>query len=218
MDIYFTEIETGWRLTLEMLPEKVSRGGESRFQEYDIINVGEVRTPKGTSLQDFSWRGMLPGKRRKDASYIKAQYRHDPDEVIGIWERWRTNGTKVRLMVTETSINHDVYLASYTAEATGGNGDYNYDIRFIEAKPVEVYTVDELGTKAAPKDNTSSTTTRPPAPTPKTYTVKSGDSLWKIAQQTLGKGGRYMEIANLNSDKVKNPNLIHPGQVLTLPN
>lgn len=219
MDIYFTEIETGWRLTLSMLPEKTKRKGDTQFQSYDIINVGEVKLPKGTNLSSFSWSGTLPGKSRKNASYVKARYWHSPDEILNIWEKWRKNGTKLRLMVTETSINHDVYLDSYSAEATGGNGDYEYDIGFIEAKEVAVYTVSELNIKPSTVTNSNSTTSRPPAAAAaaKTYTVKSGDSLWKIAQSCLGKGGRYMEIANLNKDKVKNPNLIYPGQVLTLP-
>jgi nucleoid-associated protein YgaU len=122
-------------------------------------------------------------------------------------------------MVTETPINHDVYLDSYTAKAAGGNGDYEYTISFIEAKPIEVYTVNELNIKPKAQTNKVSTTTRPPAAkaAAKTYTVKSGDSLWKIAQLTLGKGGRYMEIYNLNKDKIKNPSVIYPGQVLMLP-
>ena len=49
----------------------------------------------------------------------------------------------------------------------------------------------------------------------KTYTVKAGDSLWRIAAQQLGNGARYKEIKTLNG--LKN-NTIHAGQVLKLPN
>lgn len=55
------------------------------------------------------------------------------------------------------------------------------------------------------------------APQVKTYTVVSGDCLWNIAKKLLGDGARYPEIYELNKDKIKNPNLIQPGQVLTLP-
>lgn len=48
-------------------------------------------------------------------------------------------------------------------------------------------------------------------------TVKSGDCLWNIAKKQLGNGADYTKIYNLNKDKIKNPNLIYPGQVLTLP-
>ena len=52
-------------------------------------------------------------------------------------------------------------------------------------------------------------------PAVKTYTVKAGDSLWRIAAQQLGNGARYKEIKTLNG--LKN-NTIHAGQVLKLPN
>lgn len=51
----------------------------------------------------------------------------------------------------------------------------------------------------------------------KSYTVVRGDSLWAIAKKTLGSGGRWPEIHALNKEKVSNPNLIYPGQVLALP-
>lgn len=62
MDIYLTEIATGARLALSMLPEKARQKGDTAFQVYDIINVGEVRIPRGTNLLTFSWSGTLPGK------------------------------------------------------------------------------------------------------------------------------------------------------------
>ena len=49
------------------------------------------------------------------------------------------------------------------------------------------------------------------------YTVKSGDTLGKIAARTLGKANRYTEIFENNKDILKNPDLIKPGQVLKIP-
>jgi nucleoid-associated protein YgaU len=48
-----------------------------------------------------------------------------------------------------------------------------------------------------------------------TYTVVKGDCLWKIAVNAYGDGFRWVEIAKVN--KLVNPGLIHPGNVLTLP-
>ncbi|TXB61677.1 LysM peptidoglycan-binding domain-containing protein [Phaeodactylibacter luteus] len=49
------------------------------------------------------------------------------------------------------------------------------------------------------------------------HTVKGGDSLSKIAKQYYGNANKYMAIFNANTDQLKDPNLIHPGQELTIP-
>ena len=51
----------------------------------------------------------------------------------------------------------------------------------------------------------------------KTYTVKSGDTLSKIAKEHLGNANAYMKIFEANRDQLSNPDLIKPGQVLKIP-
>jgi nucleoid-associated protein YgaU len=53
--------------------------------------------------------------------------------------------------------------------------------------------------------------------TAKTYTVKSGDTLSKIAKEFLGDANAYMEIFNENRDQLSDPDKIKPGQVLKIP-
>jgi len=48
-----------------------------------------------------------------------------------------------------------------------------------------------------------------------TYTVVKGDNLWGIAVRAYGDGYKWVEIARENN--LENPNLIHSGNVLTLP-
>ena len=55
----------------------------------------------------------------------------------------------------------------------------------------------------------------PPPPAPRTYTVVSGDTLWAISERFYGDGSRYQQIADASG--ISNPDLIHPGQVLTIP-
>ena len=55
------------------------------------------------------------------------------------------------------------------------------------------------------------------APAARTYTVKAGDSLSKIAQREYGDAAQWKKIHEANKDQIKNPDLIHPGQVLKLP-
>ena len=56
-----------------------------------------------------------------------------------------------------------------------------------------------------------------PASAAKTYTVKAGDTLGKIAKDHLGNASAYMKIFELNKDQLSDPDKIKPGQVLRLP-
>jgi len=50
------------------------------------------------------------------------------------------------------------------------------------------------------------------------HTVKSGESLSKIAKHYYGDPMKYKQIFDANTDQLKNPDLIHPDQVLKIPN
>lgn len=49
------------------------------------------------------------------------------------------------------------------------------------------------------------------------HTVEKGDSLWKIAEATLGDGARHTEIFEANRPMLSDPDKIYPGQVLRIP-
>lgn len=50
-----------------------------------------------------------------------------------------------------------------------------------------------------------------------TYIVVKGDCLWNISKKYYGVGAQYTRIYNANTDIIKNPSLIYPGQVLKIP-
>src|SRR3954447_13717814 len=78
---------------------------------------------------------------------------------------------------------------------TGWQNDINADIQVV-AQPQAV------GTSGAAA---------------RTYTVKAGDTLSKIAREHLGDANAYMKIFDANKDQLTDPDKIKPGQVLKLP-
>jgi len=59
--------------------------------------------------------------------------------------------------------------------------------------------------------------TAPSSSTGTTYTVKSGDSLSKIAKAHYGDASKWKRIYEANRNKIKNPDLIYPGQEFIIP-
>ena len=47
--------------------------------------------------------------------------------------------------------------------------------------------------------------------------VQPGNSLWRLARRTYGSGFQYAVIFEANRDQIKDPDLIYPGQVFTMP-
>ena len=70
-------------------------------------------------------------------------------------------------------------------------------------------------------DLTADITVDPSLPKPKakeqTYTVQAGDTLSKISKKFFGDSNKYMTIFNANTDQLKDPDTIKPGQVLKIP-
>ena len=69
--------------------------------------------------------------------------------------------------------------------------------------------------KVATATETASETATPVASV--TVTVQPGFTLWGIAKRQLGQGIMYVQVYEANKDKIKDPDLIYPGQVFTLP-
>ncbi|NVK14529.1 MAG: LysM peptidoglycan-binding domain-containing protein [Rhodobacteraceae bacterium] len=56
-----------------------------------------------------------------------------------------------------------------------------------------------------------------PVPLVRAVTVQKGDTLWAISQQKYGSGFLYVRLFEANKGAIRNPDLIYPGQVFTIP-
>jgi len=72
-----------------------------------------------------------------------------------------------------------------------------------------VGNVDGVG---AVEDSTSGGGTEPVF-----HTVEKGDTLWAVAEKTMGNGSKYTEIFEANRPMLSHPDKIYPGQMLRIP-
>lgn len=56
-----------------------------------------------------------------------------------------------------------------------------------------------------------------PVTSAKVVTIEKGSTLWAIAKATYGDGLMYVRVYEANKDQIRDPDLIYPGQVFTLP-
>ncbi|WP_027717303.1 LysM peptidoglycan-binding domain-containing protein [Desulfovirgula thermocuniculi] len=218
MEFYLTAPD-GSRIHFPVNPEKVTCQTGNKIITFDVIALGEIALPRGYVPTKFIFEGFFPGEARKNSPFVKDW--RPPKELVGLLSLWRSQGTKLRLLVTETPINHDVYFDgenSFQHEWRGGHGDCWYSIRLVQARDLVVLTDAERQAGAATSGSgQGQVPVRPVPPPPKTYVVKPGDTLWAIAKLTLGDGSRWKEIYEANKDVIgPDPNVIIPGQELRI--
>jgi nucleoid-associated protein YgaU len=145
---------------------------------------------------------------------VRAEVQRDGNFVLYTADKpvWHTDtkGKKNVRLVLQDDRNLVLYAADGPAWSTHTETD--------AAPPPEPEAAAESATADGPAIEEAVAEEVPePAPEPaaRTYTVVSGDTLWAIAERFYGDGNKYQAIADASG--VPNPDLIYPGQVLTIP-
>ena len=199
-------------------PAKLTVKIKNKNKTLILLNEGEInflRTPGLTEIVVPFVFPMLTGR--------------SPDYYLGTLERLKTSKEPTQFILVRCSpdgrtlydTNMRVSVEDYNIVEDAKKGlDVSVDVNLKQWRPygTKTATVEPPAEPSQPptvtveQERDAST-----APTAKTYTVKAGDSLWAIAAKYYGKGAEYSKIASANTDKISNPNLIYPGQVLTIP-
>lgn len=211
---------------MPITPSKVKVKINNQNETLTLISGEEINILKAAGLTDVSFDLLLP-----QVPYPFTNGGAQPaDYYLSLFERlktakepfqWILNREKPNgswLFYTNLTVGMEDYQITDDAEegfditVTVSLKQYrHYGTKTVTIQPASTPATKPTATVEPPKRETSQ------APKQSTYTVKSGDCLWNIAKKYLGDGSRYNEIYNLNKDKIKNPNLIYAGQVLTLP-
>lgn len=210
-------------------PSKLTVKIKGKNKTLELLNEGEInflRTPGLTEITLPLTFPMLTASRR-------------PEYYLDLLEKAKTSRSTTQFIMTRTTpngrllfdTNIKVSVEDYTITESATNGldvsvevnlkqyrDYGTKTIKVETEAKKTTAAVTQQTQTAPKAATV-TNERPATTAPKatTYTVKKGDCLWNIAKKYLGNGAKYNLIYNANKDKIKSPNLIYVGQVLTIP-
>ncbi|AVK85262.1 peptidoglycan-binding protein [Lysinibacillus sp. B2A1] len=214
-------------------PPELSTKINGRNETIVLLNDGEVNVIKKPGLTDIEFEVLLPNVKYPFAVYTNGfqpatfylekleKLKVDDKPFQFIVNRMMPNGN----LLFDT--NMTVTIEDYEIIESAENG-FDVTVR-ISLKQYKAYGNKRIVTKPATASSNASNTsntattqkavveqTRPTTgkETPKTHTVKSGETLWAIAKKYLGDGSKYTELAKLN--KISNPNVIKVGQVIKL--
>ena len=219
--VFFDYNNATYRLPVN--PEEIETSSAQAIEKYEILKLGQIAIPTHLELKEYNFEAEFP---HNPLHYVETSgdFR-DSDFYLRLFEQWRQKKEPVRFIASNgigDDINTLVLIEELTiTERAGEEGDKYISFRLLEyrefgKKAVVVTTPTPAGTviAVAKKEEPA------PAVNPKsngTHVVQSGDTLWAIAKKYYGNGNQYPKIVNANKDKIKNPNLIYPGQKLVIP-
>ncbi|GGD95164.1 LysM peptidoglycan-binding domain-containing protein [Paenibacillus nasutitermitis] len=206
---------------------ELREGGNGKT--YDVMGIGEINVIQNPQLPEYSFSGFFPnpGKRVSGRKNLIGGYvDHDPlvtsntlmepkiyIEYILNWMRSK-RPIRFEFMGDSFNLNTPASIEKFDwKEVAGSGGDIEYSItlkkyEFYAAQKVKV---DDKGTKKP--EPARANDQLPPA----IYTLKAGDSLWKVAKLLLGSGERWGEIQKLNGIANAQLKKLPIGMVLKIP-
>ena len=209
---------------LPVAPEKLTMKIKNANKTMTLINDGEVNFLREAGLTDIEFDALIPAVEYPFANY-DGGFR-SPEYFSNHFESLKTTKEAFQFIVVRQfpdgrmlfDTNMTVSMESYTIKEQAKDGfDLVVSIKLKQYRKFGTKIVNVVGANAASVHAKREQTHSPAPKKETTYTVKPGDCLWNIAKKFYGNGARYTDIAKANSGKIKNPNLIYAGQVLTIP-
>ena len=218
-------------IQLPVNPESITISGQANNNTVNTAGQGEINDIGFAGLKELSIESFFPARDNGEGYINNSGGFEGPEFYVKFFEDIKKDRKPFRLIITQLDINMLVSVESFEHTYQFGTDDVDYSLSLKEYKEHNVrilkpvsngyMVVDSSGRTISSAAPTTTNSNRPVEKSiPKQYTVISGDSLWKIAQKFLGSGSRCREIYTYNNNKSiigGNPNLIYPGQVLSIP-
>ncbi len=206
----FLDEAAGKELILPVTPSSYQWSHGNRVETIRLDQLGEINLPGGRQMGSCTLTDLLLPAQLYP--FCNPGASANPFVYIEQLETWSDANKVVRFLVSNTPLNAQVLIESVEyGERDGTNDVYaTVSLRQYRKPEVPVLAVTGGGADTGRDTATGAAQTR-------TYTIVKGDTLWGIAQKFYGSGAYYTRLAAANSAVIKNPNLIYPGQVLTIP-
>lgn len=205
----FVEPATSKELILPVTPARYFWRHPTKLETVSLDQLGEATLHGGYKMGDCTLEDvLLPAKQYP---FIVPGGRVDPYGYLYDLEVWCDTGAQLQWIVSGTSVNASVLIKEITQGERDGTNDLYLTIVMKQWRRLETPVLSLSGGGASTQRDSQTG-----ASSTKTYTVQSGDCLWTIAEQFYGAGTEYKKLAAANPE-ISNPNLIYPGQVLTIP-
>lgn len=215
------------KMLCPVAPSKMQLKISNQNKTMTLINEGEINILKTPGLTEISFDILLPNVKYPFAVY-KSGFKN-AKHFMGKLEKFKTEKKPFQFIVTRMlpngkmlfNTNMKVSLEDYKPVEDASEGfDVIVSITLKQYRKFATKTCKIKKKGSSKKKSASTKTTRETTKDTsknQSYKVVKGDCLWNIAKKFYGDGSEYIVIYNANKDKIKNPNLIYPGQVLTIP-
>ncbi len=211
---FWLQMEHDEKFQLPVKPSDFMVSVSHRNTVVNVIQIGDINLMGKTGLREISLSSFFPAK---DYNFSNNSGRKKPSAYVDKIESWRKSGSPIRVIITGV-LNMEATIESFSYGEQDATGDIYYTLNLKEYKKIKTKRATVTIATVAPAPQQSTRTTQPEdTNSGRTYTVKSGDCLWKIAKQFYGNGAQYNKIYEANRDKIKDPNKIQVGWVLTIP-
>lgn len=203
------------KMMLPVNPTTFNVKCDSDNDSVNVVGLGEITVLQGRPALQITFSSFFP------SSYFPGCKVRNPTKPLQLIEKikqWKNGDKPIHLIATQCGIDMYCTIEDFPHHESGGDvGTYAYSLTLKEYRDISVrkVTITTDLTATVPKSNTTRVDN---TVSPKTYTVKRGDCLWNIAKKFYGNGAKYTKIYNANKSVIGgNPNLIYPGQVLSIP-
>lgn len=208
---------------LPVTPSSISVSVSGRNETVDLISGEQINILKLPSLAEISFDFLIPYYHYPFVNVELKPIKY----YINLLDELMTSGKPFDYIVSRNTPDgksiyatvQTVSLESYSYEESRENG-----LDVTASVVLKVYNPYETKKRYIEEESSDNNTTEftVEADTPRAddrelsqyYTVKAGDTLWKICKDYFEDGSKYSEIASLNG--ISNPNYITVGQVIKM--